>query len=143
MPGHRRGLGHARRQGMAATLPSGYEGATMRERDGLLRWSLIGPTLLLLIAFNVFPLCYNVLLSFTNAELVGEGARNVGGANYARIFGEPLFQKALRRTAVFVVCAVTAELLLGFALALALKKDFAAKRWVLTALLVPMMLSPA
>lgn len=115
----------------------------MRERDGALKWSLVGPTLVLLIAFNVFPLGYNIALSFTNSELVGEGARNVGGANYARIFTDPLWQAALRRTALFVVCAVGAELGIGFALALALKQDFAGKRWILTTLLVPMMLSPA
>jgi len=115
----------------------------MKARATGLKWSLVGPTLALLIAFNVFPLLYNIFLSFTNAELVGEGARNVGGANYARIFGDPLWQGALRRTALFVFCAVGAELLLGFSLALALKRNFAGKGAVLTTLLVPMMLSPA
>ncbi|MBK7644608.1 MAG: sugar ABC transporter permease [Planctomycetes bacterium] len=115
----------------------------MHARDGSLKWSLVGPTLILLIAFNVFPLLYNIFLSFTNAELVGEGARNVGGANYARIFSDPIWQAALRRTALFVLCAVGVELLLGFSLALALKKDFKGKHVVLTTLLVPMMLSPA
>jgi multiple sugar transport system permease protein len=104
---------------------------------------LVAPTLLLLIAFNVFPLAYDVALSFTNAELVGEGARNVGGANYARIFADPLFAAALRRTALFVAVAVGAELVIGFALAAALRRDFRGKVLVLTTLLVPMMLSPA
>lgn len=113
-------------------------------RDGsALKWSLVAPTLLLLIAFNVFPLAYNVALSFTNAELVGEGSRSVGGANYARVFGDPLFASALRRAALFVAVAVSVELLLGFALALALKRDFRGKTVVVTTLLVPMMLSPA
>jgi multiple sugar transport system permease protein len=115
----------------------------MRERDRGLKWALVGPTLALLVAFNVFPLFYNVAVSFTNAELVGGGARYVGGANYARVFAEPLFAGALRRTALFVACAVGAELAFGFSLALALKRDFPGKPAVLTALLVPMMLSPA
>ncbi|MBK7875605.1 MAG: sugar ABC transporter permease [Planctomycetes bacterium] len=113
------------------------------EGGGALRWALVGPTLLLLVAFNVFPLAYNVFLSFTNAELVGEGARSVGGANYARVFDDPLFAAALRRTALFVVVAVGVELVIGFGLALALKRDFRGKAFVLTTLLVPMMLSPA
>lgn len=113
-------------------------------RDGrALEWSLVGPTLFLLIAFNVFPLAYNVALSFTNAELVGEGSRWVGGANYARVFADPSFASALRRTATFVAAAVGIELVLGFALALALKRDFRGKTAVVTTLLVPMMLSPA
>jgi multiple sugar transport system permease protein len=115
----------------------------MRERGGALKTILVGPTLLLLVAFNVFPLVWNVVLSFTNAELVGGGARSVGGANYARVFTDPQFATALRRTALFVLLAVSIELAIGFALALALRRDFKAKTFVLTTLLVPMMLSPA
>src|SRR5262249_28170553 len=79
----------------------GYHIATMRTRDGALKWSLVGPTLLLLVAFNVFPLLRNVVLSFTSAELVGEGSRFVGGAHYARVFTDLQFAIALRRTAAF------------------------------------------
>jgi multiple sugar transport system permease protein len=112
-------------------------------RETRLKWSLVGPTLVLLVAFNVFPLVYNVVLSFTNAELVGQDWHAVGGAQYARVFEDPKFAAALRRTALFVACAVGAELVLGFTLALALQKPFRGKQVVLTALLVPMMLSPA
>jgi multiple sugar transport system permease protein len=115
----------------------------MRDRDGLLRWSLVGPTLALLVAFNVFPLVWNVVLSFSSAELVGGGAHSVGGAHYARVFSDPQFAGALRRTALFVLLAVSIELLIGFTLALALRRDFKLKTLVLTTLLVPMMLSPA
>ena len=59
------------------------------------------------------------------------------------MFSDPLFAGALRRTALFVLCAVTIELLLGFSLALALERPFRGKQLVLTTLLVPMMLSPA
>jgi multiple sugar transport system permease protein len=115
----------------------------MRDRDGVLKWSLVAPTLLLLVAFNVFPLFRNIALSFTSAELVGDSSRFVGGAHYARVFSDPQFATALRRTAVFVVLAVGIELAIGFSLALALRRDFKLKTLVLTTLLVPMMLSPA
>ncbi len=115
----------------------------MRERGGALKTFLVGPTLLLLVAFNLFPLLWNVVLSFTSAELVGGGARFVGGAHYARVFTDPQFATALRRTALFVLLAVSIELATGFTLALALRRDFKAKTFVLTTLLVPMMLSPA
>ena len=106
-------------------------------------WWLVAPTLILLVGFNVFPLLYNVVLSFSNAQLTGGEWEPVGGANYGRVFSDPLFAGALRRTALFVLAAVGAELVLGFALALALVRDFRGKHVVLTTLLVPMMLSPA
>lgn len=108
-----------------------------------MKWGFVGPTLLFLVAFNVFPLLWNVVLSFRSTELVGESARFVGTANYARVFADPQYAAALRLTARFVGLAVGIELLLGFGLALALRRDFRGKGVVLTTLLVPMMLSPA
>lgn len=112
------------------------------ERRGL-KWAFVAPTLILLVAFNVFPLLYNVALSFTNAQLVGGETRTVGGVNFGRVFSDPQFAASLRLTALFVLCAVSLELVLGFCVALALKRDFKGKTVVMTTLLVPMMLSPA
>ena len=113
------------------------------DHGGLLKWAFVGPALLFLVAFNVFPLLYNVVLGFTNAELLGSGSEGVGGANYARVFSDPRFAGAVRLTATFVVSAVGLELLLGFAVALALQGEVRGKGAILAVLLVPMMLSPA
>src|SRR5688572_1889871 len=110
---------------------------------GVIKWGFVAPTLLFLIAFNVFPLVWNVVLAFRDTELVGGEGRFVGGANYARVFSDPQYAEALRLTARFVGIAVGLELALGFLLALALRPDFRGKGVVLTTLLVPMMLSPA
>jgi len=108
-----------------------------------LKLAFIGPALALLVLFNVFPLLFNVVLSFTNAELVGSEHAFVGTANYTRVFADPRFADAIRRTASFVALAVGIELVLGFSLALAIRRDFRGKPVILTTLLVPMMLSPA
>lgn len=115
----------------------------MSDRGGLLKWGFVAPTLLFLIALNVFPLLYNVALSFTDAKLVSPESTFVGGRNYARVFADPVFAAALRTTGKFVLLAVSIELILGFCLALALKDRFPGKAVILTALLIPMMLSPA
>jgi len=108
-----------------------------------LRLAFVGPTLLFLVAFNVFPLAYNVVLGFTDAELVRRGWEWHGGASYARLFADPEFAEAVRRTGLFVLMAVAIELALGFGVALALRRRFRGRDALLTALLVPMMLSPA
>lgn len=112
-------------------------------KSRFLKYGFVAPVLVVLIALNVFPLCYNVVLGFSNAELSGGPWQFVGARNYARIFSQPQYVAAIRLTAVFVFCAVTAELLLGFALAMGLRGRFPARPVVLTILLVPMMLSPA
>ncbi len=117
----------------------------MRRDGSWLKLGFVAPTLLLLISFNLFPLLYNIVLSFTNKQLSQDDYDFVGGHNYETIFdaSNPKFGQALRTTATFVLGAVSIELLLGFCLALALQAKFRGKPAVLTVLLVPMMLSPA
>lgn len=114
-----------------------------RERGHRARWGFVGPTLVFLVVFNVFPLVYNVALGFTNARITSASHESVGTENYERVFSEPAFAAAIRTTALFVALAVSIELLLGFGLALALKKVIGRRSGLLTLLLVPMMLSPA
>ena len=124
----------------AAAAPGGGRGSGS---GGWGAAAAVAPALILLIAFNVFPLFYNIILSFTSAELGVEGWSWVGTRNYQRVFERPEYAAALRTTALFVFLAVAIELALGFVLALALHRRFAGKTALLTALLIPMMLPPA
>ena len=108
-----------------------------------LKYAFVYPALIFLIALNIFPLLYNLYLSFRNAQLSGGAVSFVGGDNYTKIFSALKYVAAIRTTTIFVVTAVSIELLLGFVVALSLQSNFRAKPEVLTLLLVPMMLSPA
>ena len=113
-----------------------------RRRDWM-KYGFVGPALLLLVAMNVFPLIYSIALSFTSADLIGGEFDFVGTLNYRFVFLASQYAGALRTTALFVLLAVSTELLLGFALALALRERFRGKPLVLMVLLVPMMLPQA
>lgn len=123
----------------------------MGERDGgaelgdhWLKVGFVAPALLLLLCVNIFPLFYSLWLSFTNADLIGSGAvQSVGTLNYSFLFIDPRYAEALRTTALFVVAAVSAQLVLGYGLALCLRERFRGKAVMLTLLLVPMMMPPA
>jgi len=106
-------------------------------------YTFVAPALLLLLALNVFPLVYGVVLSFGDASIAGGSWDWVGGANYSETFDDPRYATALRTTGLFVVIAVGLELLLGFLLALALVQRGRGNATMTTLLLVPMMLSPA
>src|SRR4051794_12473695 len=108
-----------------------------------MKWGFVAPTLIFLIALNVFPLLYNIVLSFTNADLSSDHYDFVGGRNYARIFSDPVYGQSIRTTGAFVALAVSIELILGFVLALAMKGRSLGRTIALTILLIPMMLSPA
>ena len=79
---------------------------------------------------NLFPLLFNVYLSFTNADLSGGPVQLVGARNYTVLFSQAKYANALTTTALFVLLSVSIELVLGFMLALALRDR------------VPMMLCP-
>jgi multiple sugar transport system permease protein len=107
-----------------------------------LAWSFVAPALLLLLAMNLFPLLFNVYLSFTNADLSGGAVQTIGARNYTVLFSQAKYANALTTTALFVALSVSIELVLGFVLALALRDRVPGKPVVLTVLLVPMMLCP-
>lgn len=111
--------------------------------SGWMRWSFVAPVLALLIAFNVFPLVYNLVLGFTDRSLDSQEWAWVGERNYANVFKRARFADALRTTGIFVGCAVAIELALGFVLALCLKGRSLGRTVAITVLLVPMLLSPA
>ena len=113
-----------------------------RSRE-FLSYGFVAPALVVLTVVNIFPLLYSIYLSFTNAALAGDDLQIVGGLNYRIIFLANKYAAALRTTAVFVLLAVSVELLFGLGLALALRKRIRGKGLLLTALLIPMMLPQA
>jgi multiple sugar transport system permease protein len=95
-----------------------------------------------LLAMNIFPLIFNIYLSFTNADLSGGATRTIGIHNYSLVFGDGRYADPLTTTALFVLLSVSIELVLGYVLALALRAHIPCKPALLTILLIPMMLCP-
>jgi multiple sugar transport system permease protein len=110
--------------------------------SALMGWAFVSPALLLLLGMNLFPLIFNVYLSFTDADLSGGAMKTIGVRNYTVLFGEARYADALTLTALFVLVSVSVELVLGFVLALALRDHIPGKPVILTILLIPMMLCP-
>jgi multiple sugar transport system permease protein len=108
----------------------------------LLGFGFVAPALVVLLTMNVFPLVFNIYLSFTNADLSGGATQGVGVRNYSLLFSDGRYADALTTTALFVVLSVSIELVLGYVLALALRDRFPGKSVLLTVLLIPMMLCP-
>lgn len=113
--------------------------------DRMLAWLFVGPTVLLLLAFNIFPLLWTVWLSFTNyrANRPGLDTLWVGLANYRRVLNDEAIWENMRATAHFLCWSITLQLVLGFALALLLNRRFRGHGFWSTAILLPMMLAPA
>jgi multiple sugar transport system permease protein len=105
----------------------------------------IAPTILILLAINIFPLLWTVYLSFTNyrANQPGRPIRWIGTANYERILSSTDIWGYLQVTAHFVVWTMLIQVVLGLGLALLINRNFRTASFWTTVILIPMMLSPA
>ena len=113
--------------------------------DRAIAWLFITPSVLLLLAINIFPLLWTIQLSFTNyrANRPNAPIRYVGLDNYRDILTDPDVWHAMQATAHFVLWSITLELVLGFGLALLINRRFRGHSFWTTIILLPMMLSPA
>ena len=113
--------------------------------DRALAWCFVGPTIALLLAFNIFPLLWTIFLSFTNYRANRPNAELgwLGISNYQRVLGDEAMWEHMRATAHFLCWSIALQLLLGFVLALLLNRRFRSHSFWSTAILLPMMLAPA
>ncbi|MCA9869244.1 MAG: sugar ABC transporter permease, partial [Anaerolineae bacterium] len=103
----------------------------------------IWPTLILLIAWNLFPLIYSLFLSFTDYSAIANKAPTwVGFQNYADILSDPQMWKYFATTGRYALVTVGMQTILGFSLAVLVQEKFKGSGLVTTLILVPMMLSP-
>ena len=113
--------------------------------DTAIAWLFISPTVLLLLAINIFPLVWTVYLSFTNfrANQPGREIKWIGTRNYERLLGSEDIWGYLQATAHFVGWTMFIQVVLGFGLALLINRNFKGASFWTTVILIPMMLSPA
>ncbi|MHB2169267.1 carbohydrate ABC transporter permease [Alsobacter sp. R-9] len=113
--------------------------------DRAVAWIFIAPTIVLLLAINIFPLIWTIQLSFTNyrANRPNAPVRNVGTDNYHSILTDPDIWAAMQATAHFVFWTIVLQTLIGFTLAWLIDRKFRGHGFWTTIILIPMMLSPA
>jgi multiple sugar transport system permease protein len=92
-------------------------------REGRAAAWFMAPALLLLLAFILLPFVLSVLLSFTSLRLGSPlPLEFVGFREYARIFSDPVFLRALMNNLLFALVVVPVQTLLALALALLLDR---------------------
>lgn len=102
-------------------------------------WPWLLPLVAILIVFTVYPLIYNIWLSFHEFVPLKRGLVWVGGRNWAHLWDDVRFWQSLTVTFIYFVVALGFELVLGMAVALLLDSEgfgFGFLRGVLTMTLV-------
>jgi multiple sugar transport system permease protein len=105
-------------------LRDGAAGTLRRPPRGLrpsgTMWLFMVPSVLVMALVLLYPFGAAVYYSFFNYYLGGKAIQFIGLANYADLLGEQRFWSDLLTTVIIVSASVALQLLVGFALALAL-----------------------
>lgn len=110
------------------------------KKNRSLMWFLVPITIYLLVFF-LYPVIYDVYISFFDYNL-GEEATFVGLDNYQAMTRDKQYLGSLITTAVFVICAVAAELMLGMIIALLLDYEHPVMEAIRTIILIPTVFTP-
>ncbi|WP_324664477.1 carbohydrate ABC transporter permease [Haloarcula sediminis] len=111
---------------------------TIEEKEALLGYALIAPALLLIAAVILYPVLYNVYLSFTVVPLrPDEAPQWIGLEHYYNLFASSAFWSALRTTVVFTFFSTTLATLGGLGTALLFNRSFRGRRYIRGMVLLP------
>ena len=113
--------------------------------DRAIAWIFVAPTILILLAINIFPLIWTVYLSFTNFRVnrPNNDVEWVGLRNYQRILGDSDIWMTMQATAHFLIWTIVCQVVIGFTIAYLINKKFRGNDLWTTIIVFPMMLSPA
>lgn len=113
--------------------------------DRAIAWVFLAPTIIILLAINIFPLIWTIYLSFTNYRVnrPNKDVEIIGLRNYERILSDTDIWITMQATAHFLFWTIVLQVLIGFTLAYLINKKFKGNDLWTTIIVLPMMLSPA
>lgn len=108
----------------------------LQEREVLLGWSLVFPAVFIILALILYPILYNIFLSFFNVNLQA-GNTFVGLENHRNVVSDPFFWKAVLTTVIYVFFTTAGTTLLGLLVALVMNREFPLRGLVRSLILFP------
>jgi multiple sugar transport system permease protein len=105
-------------------------------KEALLGWTLVMPAATIIALLVLYPICYNIYLSFFDTNL--EGANTyVGLMNYQNVTFDPIFWKSVWTTVIYVVFTTAGTTILGLIVALVMNQKFHFRGLVRSLILLP------
>jgi raffinose/stachyose/melibiose transport system permease protein len=99
------------------------------------------PALILSLVFVFYPLLSGLQISFTNWNGYSRNFRYVGFSNYAKMFADPMFHRALKNTFIYGVGSTAIQTVIGILYALLLVKKFLLQKTARVIIYLPVMIS--
>jgi multiple sugar transport system permease protein len=109
---------------------------SLAQRESRLGWKMVAPAIGVIGLLIIYPILYNIYLSFFDVKLTGEKFF-VGLANYERLLKDTAFYGSLLTTAVYLFGTVAGSTLVGLGVALLMNLKFPLRSVTRTIILLP------
>jgi multiple sugar transport system permease protein len=109
---------------------------TPQQRDARLGWALILPAVIIIGLLILYPIIYNVYLSFFDVRLTGANTFT-GFQNHIDVITDGEFWQAVLTTIIYVVFSVAGTVALGLGVAMVMNKKFPLRGLVRSIILLP------
>lgn len=111
-------------------------GRSLRFKNGIIGWSFILLSVVLISIFYFYPMFSALLLSFQSGT--GRNLEYVGLDNYFRLFSDPVFITAVKNTVIYLIVQVPVMIFLALLVSVLLNdKKLMARGWFRTAIFLP------
>ena len=111
--------------------------------DRHIRWLLVAPAVVLILALTIFPLLFSIWVSFVQFDFsISNDHPWIGIDNFKFVWQDPVWVHSLWVTGMLATALVIVELALGFMLALAMLRPFKGRRGLMVLFVVPLFISP-
>ena len=109
---------------------------SLSQKESRLGWKLIAPSIGVIGILIIYPILYNIYLSFFDVKLVGENIF-VGLANYEKLLTETGFYSSLTTTVIYLAGSIIGTTILGLMVALIMNLEFPLRNFVRAIILLP------
>ena len=116
--------------------------AVPRRGDRAFRYSLVAPSIFILLLIGVFPLVYLLVVSFQAITMTDNDTTFQGLMNYRALFDDARLWKSLLHTLTFTAIALPLELILGLAMAQLFIERLPGRQIFIALLVLPVVVSP-
>ncbi|MFW6120764.1 MAG: carbohydrate ABC transporter permease [Petrotogales bacterium] len=111
---------------------------TLEKKEASLGWKLILPTVIIIGGLIIYPVIYNIYLSFFNVSITpGKPNIFVGMQNYTRVITDSSFWRSFGITILFTFLTVAGGIVLGLGVALMMNRKFFGRPIVRALILLP------
>lgn len=107
-----------------------------KQREIILGWALVLPSVLIILSMILYPIIYNIFLSFFNVNLQ-LGNTFIGLENHRNVLTDKAFWNSVLTTVIYVFFTTAGTTLFGLLVAIVMNKEFPLRGLVRSLVLFP------